>query len=674
MDPVSAVVSGLSLTIITIVSVLALVNHERMRRSLNNQVKEVVDQINDTQYYAYKFDVKQEDNLKHFDASLKETNDKINVTNKNLADKTTALTGEISRVEKASVSKESLTKGVPYLRAGEIQLGNQYLLSEKINNKELNEEAQGWLNVLNRQGTEFAGGVVTKNIKALDGATLKGTVKAPGLLDVQGKLQIAGGDSEYNKENLMTQFPAADMKNYIRGDTKIQGNTSTAGDISIGRNMNVDGRIHFKDQAFDTKSSRTNNTDSFYMEKKTGNTASSLRLTVNDTADNNFEIWGDACGLGNCNGEGSLAHRFTGGGGQWSKGDVTAAGSISGKKVATGSKTWMKDDGSIYSDAKLGVGVLPSNMGEYKLGVDGGKPGQWNAYFRNGPTSTVLANGAGQGLRIDSGKGGSEAALSVYSANGELLNVQNNGVTRIGRADGVGETKIMSTNTNIKRHIDSWSDDKALYAGWNGKKVVLGNANGVGSDDFQKNKVPAQDVVVSTNPHYIQKTLKVGKTKDDAYPNNWDSGIHTSFLYANNTIGAGKNGQPPAAYMNSDGDIYTSKGALTGSDIRLKEDVKGLTREEIDNVSHLRPVSYNLKADDEKRRKYGFIAQEVEKVYPTMVSENKDGIKAVNYDAFVPLVVGNINDIKRTVPNSKQICIGDTCITEQDLIKLKRGT
>ena len=73
MDPVSAVVSGLSLTVITIVSVIALLNHERMRRNLNNQVKEVVDQINDTQYYAYKFDVKQEDNLKHFDSKAELT-------------------------------------------------------------------------------------------------------------------------------------------------------------------------------------------------------------------------------------------------------------------------------------------------------------------------------------------------------------------------------------------------------------------------------------------------------------------------------------------------------------------------------------------------------------------------------------------------------------------------
>ena len=551
MDPVSAVVSGLSLTIITIVSVVALLNHERMRKSLNNQVKDVVDQINDTQYYAYKFDVKQEDNLKHFDSGLKETNDHITLTDKNLADTNNLLRNELSRVENASVSKDSIIKGVPYLRAGEIQIGNQYLLSEKINNNALKVGAQGWLNVLNRQGTEYAGGVITKNIKALDGATLQGNVKAPGLLDVQGKLQVAGGSSEYNSDKLMTQFPAADMKNYIRGDTKIQGNTSTAGDVSIGRNMNVDGRIHFKDQAFDTKSSKTNNTDSFYMEKKTENTTSSLRLTVNDTADNNFEIWGDACGKGNCSGEGSMAHRFTGGGSQWSKGDITAAGSITGKKVATGSKVWMKDDGSTYSESKLGVGVAPSNMADYKLGVDGGKPGAWNAYFRNGPTSAVLANGTGQGLRIDSGKGGIEAALSVYSVNGELINVQNNGVTRIGRVDGVGETKIMSTNTNIKRHIDSWSDDKALYAGWNSKKVVLGNANGGGSDDFQKNKVPTQDVVVSTNPHYIHKTLKVGKSKDDIYPNNWESGIHTSYLYANNTIGAGKNGQTPAAYMNS---------------------------------------------------------------------------------------------------------------------------
>ena len=676
MEPVSAVVSGLSLIVITVVSIVALVNHDRLRRNLNDNVKSVVDQVNNSQYNVYKFDQKQEENLQKVNSSIKALETKTKAIDGRHVSDRDKLQGEINKVKAESLTKASIAMGVPYVKSGEVQLGTNYLLSESINNEAKKKDASGWLNVLNRQGTDYAGGIATNSIKAFNGASFQGKVSTSGLLDVQGNLQVTGGTSEYNPDGLMTQFPAAaDKKNYIRGDTSIKGSASTAGDLTVGRNMNVDGRLHFKDATYDTKSTSKNNTDSFYLEKKVGNN-SSLRLTINDTDDSTFQIWGNACATGNCNGEGTVAHKFSGGGNQWTKGTISA-GSVNGGRISVNNNSaWLGADGSAYMEKKVGVGIAPNNMNDLMLAVDGGKPGQWNTMIRNGQTSVLLANNVGTGVKIDTQKGTRDAALQVYSANGELLAVQNDGYTRVGRPDGIGETKVMSLNTTVKRHIDAWSDwanqgDKALFAGWNGRKVILGNGNASGSEDYAKTKTPPIDSVVSANPHYIHNTLKVAKTKDDKYPANWPSGIHTSYLYSDQTIAAGTNGSLNA-YINSKGEIYSAAGSVVGSDIRLKEDINTLSKEELQKINNLRPVSYNLKADEDKKRKYGFIAQEVEKVYPTMVTNNKDGIKAVNYDAFVPVVVGNIQSIKRSIPNDKQICIGDTCITEADLLKLKK--
>ena len=676
MEPVTAVVSGLSLIVITVVSIVALINHERLRRNLNENVSTIVDQVNNSQYYAYKFDQKQEENLKKFNNSVKTLDTKTAKLDNQLVSDREYLQSEIDRLEAATLNKNVIAMGVPYVKSGELQLGTSYLLSEGINNEGKKEQAKGWLNVLNRQGTDYAGGIATNSIKTFNGASFNGKVSTTGLLDVQGNLQVTGGASEYNPDGLMTQFAAAaDKRNYIRGDTAIQGSASAAGDLNVGRNMNVDGRIHFKDSSYDTRSTNRNNTDSFYLEKKVGD-KSSLRLTINDDNDSSFEVWGNACATGNCNGEGTMGHKFSGGGNQWTKGTISA-GAVNGDKIGVNNNAaWLSKDGAAYAEKKLGVGVAPDDMRDLMFAVDGGKAGQWNTMVRNGQTSVLLANNVGAGIKIDTQKGTRDAALQVYSANGELLAVQNDGFTRVGRQDGIGETKVMSLNTTVKRHVDAWADwanqgDKALFAGWNGRKIILGNGNVSGSEDYARNKTPPTDVVVSTNPHYIHNTLKVAKTKDDKYPANWASGIHTSFVYADQTIGAGTNGGL-SAYINSRGEIYSSSGSVTGSDIRLKEDIDNVSKEELQKLNHLRPVSYNLKADEEKKRKYGFIAQEVEKVYPNVVSENKDGIKAVNYDAFVPLVVGNIQNIKRSIPNDKQICIGDTCITEADLLKLKK--
>ncbi len=50
-----------------------------------------------------------------------------------------------------------------------------------------------------------------------------------------------------------------------------------------------------------------------------------------------------------------------------------------------------------------------------------------------------------------------------------------------------------------------------------------------------------------------------------------------------------------------------------------------------------------------KARQYGFIAQEVEKIYPNLVSTASDDMrtKSVNYDGFIPVLVSSMQELKK---------------------------
>ena len=104
-----------------------------------------------------------------------------------------------------------------------------------------------------------------------------------------------------------------------------------------------------------------------------------------------------------------------------------------------------------------------------------------------------------------------------------------------------------------------------------------------------------------------------------------------------------------AARLNYGGHLYANQFFASAyyyfSDQRLKKDVVAL--EGMGLINELRPVSYTWKGDD--RKALGLIAQEVEAVYPTAVTTNEEGIKAVDYIQLIAPMLAAIQDLDARV-------------------------
>ena len=85
----------------------------------------------------------------------------------------------------------------------------------------------------------------------------------------------------------------------------------------------------------------------------------------------------------------------------------------------------------------------------------------------------------------------------------------------------------------------------------------------------------------------------------------------------------------------------------TRSDIRLKSNINDLTEHDLDKLNNLVPKSYNLRNSNGIH--FGFIAQEVEKEFPNLVSKDSDGMKSVNYLEMVPILLHKINSLEKKI-------------------------
>ena len=118
-------------------------------------------------------------------------------------------------------------------------------------------------------------------------------------------------------------------------------------------------------------------------------------------------------------------------------------------------------------------------------------------------------------------------------------------------------------------------------------------------------------------------------------------------------------GETPTTLLTNK-NVYTTKfmlsdlGFYTTSDLKFKSNVKNLSdnkREHLDKLKRLIPKSYNFK--NKKDTSFGLIAQEVEKIYPSLVTTLEDGTKSVNYTELIPLLLLHSNEMERKIEELK---------------------
>ena len=98
--------------------------------------------------------------------------------------------------------------------------------------------------------------------------------------------------------------------------------------------------------------------------------------------------------------------------------------------------------------------------------------------------------------------------------------------------------------------------------------------------------------------------------------------------------------------------IVTAKDYVQSSDQRLKTNSNTMTGA-LDNELKLRGVTFNWKDSKNNSLQHGFIAQEMEKIFPNLVGTDSNGFKTINYSGVIPVLTEAIKTQQEEIESLK---------------------
>jgi len=270
-------------------------------------------------------------------------------------------------------------------------------------------------------------------------------------------------------------------------------------------------------------------------------------------------------------------------------------------------------------------------------------------FTAGGTNQNVTLTPSGTGYTLLNGKVGIGTSTPSTS-----LHIQNSNV--YGGADNPGSTSVPSlyinnaNNSSASAHAilsvrTGGNSGGNPYVSWdiNGVKgYSMGMANS--TDQLIINN--KWDFATGTAANNMMIFNETGQTRviipndggayNSSWPSGWGGGLGTYD-------------------MTLSGIYYTTMTAR--SDKRLKNEINTISKFEAYKLLTLRPVTYywNKGVCDDHALQYGFIAQEIEKVFPDMVSTATDDVqtKSVNYQSFHALTVKMIQEQEAEIQNLK---------------------
>lgn len=157
-----------------------------------------------------------------------------------------------------------------------------------------------------------------------------------------------------------------------------------------------------------------------------------------------------------------------------------------------------------------------------------------------------------------------------------------------------------------------------------------------------------------TKPNLVPRVINSNGDLDcgSIYDDGTSVGINTASprTFTGSSLITG--GTPPVgtlATLNVNGLTYTNT-LVVSSDARFKKNIQTI-QDPLTIINKLNGVSYDWNSEAFRDRNFdqlkqaGFIAQDVEKVYPQAVVTDKDGYYALNYNMFIPLLNNGVKSL-----------------------------
>jgi len=121
------------------------------------------------------------------------------------------------------------------------------------------------------------------------------------------------------------------------------------------------------------------------------------------------------------------------------------------------------------------------------------------------------------------------------------------------------------------------------------------------------------------------------------------------------------------------GNAYAT-GTWNSSDIRFKKNVTSIENA-LSGILRIRGTSFEFRKDEfkdyqfDEGTQFGFIAQELEDVFPELVNTENNGYKSVNYNGMIPVLVEAIKEQQNTITDLK--CENEHLKTNYDQVEAK---
>lgn len=265
----------------------------------------------------------------------------------------------------------------------------------------------------------------------------------------------------------------------------------------------------------------------------------------------------------------------------------------------------------------------------------------------------TATNGGGRTFNLYSGGGGNVGAgtfaiaeggatqrfLIEGGGSGESARITNNGKLLIGTTTNSGSNLVVAGNlgTNVGNNASSIRITN----------TATGNYASIGAGVVGSTNDGMQFSVDGASKMFIDGTgrLIIGPTAWNGGANNSGLMIKTSSTSSGvfaMTIDDSANAN--IFNFRCDGSAYNKTGTWgTISDKNLKENIVDATPK-LDDLMALKVRNFNFKSDESKTKQIGFVAQEMESVFPGLIAEDSEGYKSVKTTVLIPMLVKAIQE------------------------------